>query len=161
MVIFITFRKATRLKLRIKKMNIVKYLLIFLVALITGCGMQNVKNSREARLMPEEVARTVLVKYFGTDWVNNPTALAIHGGFCRDTYPFPISSIQQVQNVKWSNNVISLMNWTFPAGINPYPCGSVAVYRLEQKVPFTDDDINDIADALVSLGAKIKEVKRE
>jgi hypothetical protein len=132
-----------------------------LAIIISGCGMQNVKNTREARLMPEEVARSVLVKYFGKDWVNNPTARAVHGGFCKDTYSFPISGIQQVQNVKWSNNIISLMNWTFPAGLNPYPCGSVAIYRVEQNAPFTDDDINDIVDALVSLGAKIKEVKRE
>jgi hypothetical protein len=139
-------------------MKFLSFALMLLV--LTGCGMAQVKDKREARLMPEEVAKKVLSKYFGSDWVEHPYGISIHTSVCSGNYPMPIPSIEVVQNVEWNKNAINVMNWTLPAGMNPFPCRSVLSKSVQRAAPFTDEEINDIVDALVSLGAKIKEVKR-
>lgn len=135
------------------------------IVLLLSCGMQNVKNQREARLMPETIAKDILAKYFGRAWVDSPEGKALHQGMCPGNYPMPFDTIEQIQVAPWGNNqgkMLSVHNWTLglKSMLPPLPCGSVSTYRTTIDTKLTDQDIDDIVDAFVSLGAKIKEVKR-
>lgn len=149
-------------------MKAIKYLIFFLLVLLTGCGLagvRDVKNVREAKLMPEEVAKKVLNPYFGESWVLNPRGHELLG-WCDTEYYLPYTSIKQIVVSKYGSNInklITVSNWSINqiSAFLPRFCGVTISYRVELNTPLTEDQINDILDAFVSLGAKIKEVKRE
>ena len=61
------------------------------------------------------------------------------------------------------NKYVTISNWSFNqiSAFLPRFCGVTVSYHIMLNNPLTEDQINDILDAFVSLGAKIKEVKRE
>jgi hypothetical protein len=127
---------------------------------LTGCGSVGVENEVEAQLMPEGIAKKVLAKYYGREWVNSPTGHYSQGfgracgnnGF--DPFPFDDINVMRVFNFGQTTIRLEKSNWLFVA----IPCQLMA---HEIRGQFSETDINDIVDALVSLGAKIDEVQRK
>ncbi len=140
-------------------MKVVIFLLMLLQ--VVGCSVVHVKNAREAKLMPESVARNILSRYLNADWVNNPTGMAIHQNVCPGTYPMPIESIKHVTEFHGRQmGQIWLENWDWPYW-NAFPCGSKSRMIIKRDSAFSEDELNEIADALVSLGAKLEGIEHK
>ena len=132
--------------------------IIVTIALIAGCGSVPVENRREALLMPQPVAETILIKYFGRDWVINPRGRYTQGfgQLCGDRGygKLPYSEINVIRSFPRSRELwVTKTNW-LTVGI---PCTQL-VHTIQGD--FSSDDVNDIVDALVSLGARIEQRPR-
>ena len=109
--------------------------------------------------MPKSVAKKVLAQYFGRKWVDNPVGFYAQGfGFlCGNNgwgaLPFDEINVMRVVHLKATTIHLEKTNWLL-AGI---PC-QIKNYVISGQ--FSEQDIGDITDALVSLGAQIKEVKK-
>ena len=139
--------------------------IVFLIVLLqlNSCSAVKVKDSREAKLMPEKVAKEVLGKYLDFGWVANPTGMAIHQNVCPGSYPMPYNTIKHVTEFHGtirSGGIIWIENWDWPYW-NAYPCGSKSRMIIKRDTAFSVDELSDITDALVSLGAQIKEVEHK
>jgi hypothetical protein len=134
-----------------------------------GCaGFANVNNKIEAQLMPEVIAKKVLIKYFGERWVYNPHGFHNPWGFENLAYcdgsekELPFREITAM-GVQEDGKIVVLQN---DVGVGAF-FSTLArqctirgiVFRYSNQL--TEQDLDDIVDALVSLGAKIDEVKRE
>ena len=134
-----------------------QFVLVLLICFvgISGCATP-VKNKREARLMPEDVAKSILSKYLGSYWVSNPVGQTMMVIGCSGNYPMQFSDINRVQvSLNRSQLMVSKWNWVY------YPCGNHIHFFASQIKPLSDDEINDVVDALVSLGANIPENSAE
>lgn len=127
----------------------------FLTLILVGCGSVAVENQRDAALMPEPIAKKVLIKYFGEHWVAQPRGRYTQGfgKMCgNDGWgDLPLNEINVVRTFQ-DGKVLMLTktDWLKVA----IPCTQLA-YEVSGK--FSRDDIKDIVDALVSLGAKIEQ----
>ncbi len=132
---------------------------MLLTMIIGGCSSVGVQTTREAKLMPAKVAKQVLAKYFGDMWVENPTGTHLEGPLnnmiCgKGQYPMPFNTITSLL-VSKSGHKIHIAK-----RLAPYPkCGEQIWVVVERVDGFTQEDLDDIADALVSLGAQIKEIE--
>lgn len=140
-----------------KKLTIV---FAFLTIFFSGCSSVGVQNTREAKLMPKPVAEKILAKYFGEAWVKNPRGFYSQGfgSLCGDNGwgSLPYSEINILRSFSGSKLVrLEKTNWAL-AGI---PCQLMA-YQISLTQPISQSDLEDIADALVSLGAKIDEISK-
>jgi hypothetical protein len=130
-----------------------RYAVILLLSLLlAGCGSTGVKNKLEAQLMPETIAKKkVLARYFGEEWVNNPVGRYTQGfgSLCGDNGwgPMPINEITTVRQFP-GRLMLDNVNWLL-VGI---PC-QIQAYTIQRAL--SEQDVDDIVDALVSLGAKI------
>ena len=121
-----------------------------LTILLSGCV--SVRNIDEAKLMPESVAKTILAKYSSNSWVNNPVGKENDHCSSGPFKPFPFTSIARVMlpgridGIKNNEIVLADDSWICPIMI-----------KLRSPTPFTEDELNDVLDALVSLGAKLSE----
>jgi hypothetical protein len=132
-----------------------KKTLIFLLFtfLTVSCGFQNVQNVREAKLMPNDVATHIIRKHFGDSWFVNPVGnlpgpgmQALCGG---KQFPMPINSITEFQSS--SKNQITVIK-----DRKAFTCGFL-MYTVKRDTPYTQEELDDIMDALVSLGSKIQQ----
>ncbi len=108
--------------------------------------------------MPEPIAKRLLVKHFGAAWVSSPRGRYVQGfgQFCGDSGygDLPFSEINVVRSFPHLNRLeITKTNW-LTVGL---PCT-----QLSHQVNgyFSPEDIKDIIDALVSLGARIDQRSR-
>ena len=127
--------------------------LIFLAALLASCGSVPVENRNDALLMPEPVAKALLVKYLGASWVNNPHGRYIQGGgrICgtQGYGSLPFKEINVVRFFPRNRELlITKTNWLTVA----IPCTQL-VHTVNGD--FSSEEVKDIVDALVSLGATI------
>jgi hypothetical protein len=106
--------------------------------------------------MPDEIAIQVLRKHLGAAWVANPTGRYVQGAIqlCGENGrgnlpPKEITAVRQFENP--SRLLLEKSDW------RAFPCSMLAHEVMGQ---FGRNDVDDIVDALVSLGAKIDEVKR-
>lgn len=140
-----------------------KRVLIWLLisSILIGCSSVKVQNTREAKLMPEKVAKEVLAKYFSSNWVSYPSGNSPGIG-CPGDYPMPFEKIKYAEVIKiGQESILNLRTWTFLPWSH-YPCGvTVRTKLVKNSPPLSEDDVNDIADALVSLGAQIREIERK
>jgi hypothetical protein len=111
--------------------------------------------------MPEEIAKQVLGKYFGPAWVANPTGThfgtipALKCG--RDTpYPMSIRSLTYLQVAQAGGGKVLTVYRQFSPSLT---CGEQVRYTIRRDVPYSQEEINDMVDAFVSLGAQIKEMR--
>jgi len=123
------------------------------IALLAGCGSVPVDNTLEASLMPDLIARQILLKHLGWKWVSNPTGRYIQGfgKFCGEQGygKLPFADINVVRSFPRSRTLwITKTNW-LTAGL---PCTQLV---HEVTGDFSPEDVKDIVNALVSLGAKI------
>jgi hypothetical protein len=127
------------------------FTIIILLGLV-GCGSVNVENKLEARLMPKPIAEKVLLKYFSSGWVKNPVGAYVHS-FCSDNGlgPMPFREINSIRVFNYGATTIQVEKFGW------LPCYYM---KADLKGNFSEQDIRDIVDALVSLGAKIDEIKR-
>jgi hypothetical protein len=132
------------------------------VLAMAGCGSTGVKNKVDAQLMPESVAKKeIIAKYFGRAWAENPTGRYQQGfaALCGENArgPMPYEDINVLRYFEWSKTKHSIsvekVNWF----LMTIPC-QIMAHKISGT--FTKVEVNDIVDALVSLGAKIDEVKR-
>ena len=101
--------------------------------------------------MPPEVAKKIVIKYTSAVWVENPVAKAwlSTNAMCDDQaiYPMPFEEMRIVWDpwfVEIRGRKVSLL------------CGSAIGLRF--KVPAGDEQ-EDLIDAFLSLGAKVKVAK--
>jgi hypothetical protein len=118
-----------------------------------GCGSISVESRRDAILMPAPVAKKILAKYLGQEWVDNPRARFSQGfgQLCGDNGwgPLPLNEVNVVRVFQDGQILmITKTNWLTVA----VPCTQM-VYEVRGK--FTKEDVKDVVDALVSLGAKV------
>lgn len=131
------------------------FILTLTMFFFAGCGSVSVDSKREALLMPEPIAKRVLEKHLGVAWVKRPRGRYIQGfgQFCGDQGygDLPFSEINVVRSFPDLNVLaITKTNW-LTAGI---PCTQLS---HEVNGYFSPEDVKDIIDALVSLGAKIEQ----
>ena len=126
-----------------------------MLSVFVGCGAIPVESKRDAVLMPEPIAKQVLIRHLGQQWVDNPRARYSQGfgQLCGDRGwgPLPLHEINVVR-VFQDGKLLMLTktNWLNVA----IPCTQM-IYEVRGN--FTKDTVRDIVDALVSLGAKIEE----
>lgn len=124
------------------------------LATLVGCGSIGVESKRDAVLMPEPVAKKILVKHFGQEWVDSPRARYSQGfgQLCGDNGwgPLPLKEVNVVRVFK--NGQLLMITKTDWFGV-AIPCTQM-VYEVRGS--FTKQDVKDIVDALVSLGANIE-----
>jgi hypothetical protein len=131
-----------------------RLLLISGLFVLVGCGSVPLENKRDAALMPEPVAKRVLVRHLGEAWVNNPHGRYSQGfgQLCGNNGwgPLPFNEINVVR-VFQDGQLLMLTktDWLKVA----IPCTQM-IYEV--KGNFNKEDVKDIVDALVSLGAKIE-----
>lgn len=133
-------------------------ILALTVVLLAGCGSVPVDSKQEASLMPEPIAKRVLVKHFGAAWVSSPRGRYVQGfgQFCGDKGygDLLFSDINVVRSFPHINTLqLTKTNW-LTVGI---PCTQLS---HEVNGYFSPEDIKDIIDALVSLGARIEQRSR-
>ena len=58
--------------------------LLTISLLLFGCSLK-VKNKTSAQLIPESVAKKVLINYFGSEWVNSPRGEYMMSGIFVDS----------------------------------------------------------------------------
>lgn len=126
---------------------------VFSLLLLVGCGSVPVDSRREASLMPESIAKRVLVKHLGASWVANPRGRYVQGfgQFCGEDGhgDLPFADINVVRSFPHVNTLmLTKTNW-LTAG---FPCTQLAHQVIGD---FSAEDVKDIVDALVSLGARI------
>lgn len=130
-----------------------KRVCILILALVfSGCA--TVQNAREAKLMPAAVAKSILEKYAGKAWVENPTGAATSGYCTHEQQSLPFYEINKANVPIFAKNTFIVWNtkkW----------CLIMHVIGPVRDTPLSEDELNDIVDALVSLGAKLSEAKRE
>jgi hypothetical protein len=134
-----------------------------------GCAVP-VQNAHEAKLMPEEVARKILSGYFGAGWASQPYGYANQASLfqaigCKGEYPMPFDTIKVLDAVNAINGKSGSI-WV--RRFNPHglgivgmiisSCAEVATYQVSRPSPFSREELNDISDALYSLGAKLDAV---
>jgi hypothetical protein len=122
---------------------------------VVACGSVPVENRRDATLMPEPIAKKVLIKHLGQNWVDNPRARYSQGfgHLCGDDGwgSLPLHEVNVVRVFQGGQVLmITKTNWLTVA----VPCTQM-IYEVRGN--FSKQDIRDIVDALVSLGAKIEE----
>ncbi len=132
--------------------NLIKILVLSFVA---GCGAIPVDSKRDAILMPEKIAKQILAKHLGQEWVNNPRGRYSQGfgQLCGDGGwgPLPLTEVNVVRIFQNGQLLmITKTDWLKVA----IPCTQM-IYEVRGN--FSKEDVKDIVDALVSLGAKIKE----
>jgi hypothetical protein len=125
---------------------------IALLVIISGCAVAPERH-REARLMPEKVAAEIIAKSAGSDWVKNPTGVATLANhpFCGDhkKYPMPFKSMF----ISWSTiDKYVAVGSTESEGAT-FVCGSQIAYFFKYS---SIDQREDLLDALISMGAKIR-----
>jgi hypothetical protein len=129
--------------------------IVFIAFVLAGCGSIQLESKRDALLMPEPIAKRILIKYFGEEWVKDPRGrysqgfgnLCGNGGW--GSLPFQDINVVRV----FQNGQVILLtktNW-WTVGI---PCTQM-IYEV--KGNFNKEDVKDIVDALASLGAMIDE----
>jgi hypothetical protein len=120
-----------------------------LFGVLSACAVSQ-ERKREARLMPEKVIQQIIGRYVGIGWARSPTArahLPIHP-LCNDkkVYPMPYSTMQVV----WDP-------WFVEVWGDQHEVGFWCFYRTWVRFNVSDTQgRDDLIDALVSLGAKIK-----
>ena len=132
-------------------MKILNYFMLALVVFFAGCA--HVKSTHEAKLMPEETAKIILSKYFGWQWVSNPYGIVtgLHRFLCNEKYPLPFSEI----------NMVFIGSKGVTVGkqdANIFSC-EAQLFWSSNRSNLTEEDQDDIKDALVSLGANLSEKK--
>lgn len=133
-------------------------LLLMCSCLLVACT-SNVKNTREAKLMPAEVAKKILNKFAESGWTSNPWGTTVGNPFfCRPTRVALKLSETTKAVVSINGKMISVMKHASVSGIS---CDSNVMYQFKADRQFTEQEIDDVVDALVSLGAKIPEITRE
>lgn len=138
-------------------MRYIASLLVLMLLAVSGCA--GVQNKVEAQLMPEAIAKKkIIARHFGQRWADNPTGVYAQGfGFLcgkNGKGPMPYNEIMRV--LPFLPNTIFVESGSLL--LMGVPC------QLKRHVVaghFSQQDIDDIVDALVSLGADIDEVKRE
>ncbi len=133
-------------------------LVIVIFSLTLVACFQAVQNKRDAILMPEAVAKSILSKYVDPDWVNDPYARHI----CRvpsgrdGTFPMPYSTIAVVNNPPLTPSVLQVSQSKYIG----FGFGCIALVKPDRS-KWSQEEINDITDALVSLGAPLDEVQKK
>ncbi len=134
------------------------FFILPIILIFSACNEVAVDSRRAAQLMPQPVAKNILLKHFSADWVENPYGHYVQGGrLCGDNgrgeLPFrSITKIQVHRDIFNGRNRIIIRNQNVLLAF--VPCAQVAA-QLEGY--FSSGDIRDIVDALVSLGAQIEE----
>lgn len=135
--------------------------LVAIAVLMNGCAPVQVQNARESKLMPDKVAKEVLSKYFGNAWVENPIGKGLGMRCSHDDYPMPYKSIKGLLFIH-VGDASTLIIRTFNGMALGFTCGDEVQTKAVKNYPaFSDEEVNDIADALVSLGAQIKEIEHK
>lgn len=123
---------------------------VLLILILAGCAA--VQNTREAKLMPEEVAKKILIKFAGEEWVNNP--YGYYGGSnTSKKVSMPYSKIVQV------DILIPSMLRLRRSKVQMWDSTEYRLMKPDNS-RFSEQEINDIVDALVSLGANLPEAKK-
>ncbi len=138
-------------------MRYVTSLLLIMLLAVSGCA--GVRNKVEAQLMPEAIAKKkIIARHLGQRWADNPTGVYAQGfGFLCGTNgmgPMPYSEIMRV--LPFLPNQIYIESGSLL--LMGVPC---QLKRHIVRGHFSQQDIDDIVDALVSLGADIDEVKKK
>jgi hypothetical protein len=133
-------------------------LVIMMLSLMLAACFQAVQNKRDAILMPEAVAKSILEKYVDADWVNDPYGRHI----CRvlkgrdGTFSMPYSTITAVNNPPLAQFVLQISQ----SKLIGFGFGCV-IFVKPDRSKWNQDEINDITDALVSLGAPLDEIQKK
>ena len=120
--------------------------------IFNGCAISQ-HRSREARLMPPEIAKEIIAKYTSDSWVAHPTLkawLANHP-LCNDHTNYEIGFDHM--NVVWDPLSVEVHSDTSRVG---FLCGT---YLMGQFKVSDSVDREELIDALLSMGAKVKWVK--
>lgn len=130
-----------------------RLVLLFLAnSLLYACASSkvNMERAREANLMPEEIASSVVDKYTYKGFAKSPTLLpklARHPA-CSDPTPKPVSLKDTF--IVWTKDEVSINTF----GGASFWCGS----GLHGVIKVTSiEDRDELVDALLSLGSKTLE----
>ena len=127
---------------------------VFLVAtalLLTACQSFPLPKVREAKLMPREVALTIVDKYTPKGFSANPTLprVASTHTLCTDRLPKPVQ-FQDLSILLGNNEVVV---YTAYEPVTDKWCGKNV--RGSFKVP-SQEERDDLVDAFISLGVKAR-----
>ncbi|MDO8767757.1 MAG: hypothetical protein Q7K57_03455 [Burkholderiaceae bacterium] len=131
---------------------------IFIIPLVlSGCASVVFVDRSNSLVMPDHVARKILVKYFGREWVENPYLNTATSLFCKsERIPVKFSNILYVSyNDNFIGAWIHLYDNLRPSGRTPlFNCSH---YDLRLDVPVSnEEDAKQITEALIALGVPIR-----
>lgn len=131
---------------------------IFIIPLVlSGCASVVFVDRSNSLVMPDHVARKILAKYFGDEWVENPYLNTVTNPFCKSE---KVSvKFSNIVNVRYNDNFIGawvhLYDNLRPAARTPaFDCSHYDL-RLDVRVQNEADAIQ-ITEALIALGAPIR-----
>ncbi len=134
------------------------WLLLVAAFLAVGCSVAPERH-REARLMPPEVAITIVSKFMGPEWVSSPYGFP--GAYweskmrwmCDDwnkRYVMPYSDMRIYWETTLQSRKVHVESATQRVG---FGCGTLVYVRI---IVATEEEQDDLVDALISLGAKVR-----
>lgn len=139
------------------------FIFILLIPIIlSGCASVVSVDRQNSLVMPDHVAKKILAKYFGEEWVDKPYLNNVSNLFCKNSEKISIK-FSNIVHVAYNDSFIG--SWIFlsdnlqPAGVAPplwqqFDCSHYD-WRLKVRVS-NESDAKQITEALISLGAPIK-----
>jgi len=130
---------------------------IFLIPLvISGCASVVFVDSSNSLVMPDSVARKILAKYFGEEWVQSPYLEPVTHRFC-NLKRVPVS-FYDIKSVRYESTFKDLYLFDNGAGQHPighpFDCGYDGK-RLSVGIS-NESDVQQITEALIAMGVPIK-----
>ena len=119
--------------------------------LLIGCASVQLVKSDAAKLMPDAVARQVLTKYFGAEWVQRPYLTPKWLLFCKNkNFDVKFPEIKTVTYLPLGNQV-TVGNDIIQRG---YGCG--LGYMSSVVSVSSDSETQQITEAFIALGVPIR-----
>ena len=124
---------------------------------LSGCANVMLVDRSNSLVMPDHVARKILAKYFGDEWVENPYLNTMTNPFCKSVkVPVKFSEIKMVSYLPGPmHNVVALYD-NYLLNLRP-PLFSCDVLQKQYSVKVSNEsDAQQITEALIALGTPIK-----
>lgn len=103
--------------------------------------------------MPEEVAKKILSSKTGKQWVDRPTGSTIRSIACTPQN-IPFSAGYKSMQISWLPTSVEVLEYDWNQSF--FSCTKAITARISVN---SDDDREDVIDALISLGAHVKSVR--
>ena len=131
--------------------------LIFILLIpitLSGCASVVFVDRSNSLVMPDHVARKILAKYFGEEWVQSPYLEPVTNVLC-NLVKVPVN-FSDIKNVRYESTFKKLYLFDKGGGQlgHQFDCGYDAK-RLSIGIS-NESDVQQITEALIALGVPIK-----
>lgn len=132
--------------------------IFFIIIALSGCRSVALVDRSSSLVMPDQVARKILAKYFGEEWLDAPYLKTTTNPWCKSEKIlvkfFEIKMVSYLPGT-FNNEVLLTDGFYVNPKITPFDGCAVVDKRYIVKVS-NESDAKQITEALIALGTPIK-----